>query len=318
MRYLVDLSISIVSFNTIDLLSNCLASIFEHTTDISFEVLVVDNASQDGTPGMVMRNYPQVKLIVNQKNLGFAAANNQALRESVGKYVLLLNSDTIVLPNALTKLVNFMDAKPDIGVLGCKLLNPDGSLQRSCRSFPTLQTEFFEKSGLNRLFPKSRLFGKYKMTYWDFDDLQEVDQPSGACLLVRRDAIDEVDLMDETFFMYWEDVDWCYRIKQANWKIYYTPAVEIIHLGGQSSQKARSDMLIARQKSQYHFFQKHHGHFSTQVLRLMTLLEMLGKFVLWAFTFFFKNNRRMETKERLATYREIFRLSLFDRNYVGI
>lgn len=256
-----DLSICIVNYNAKKLLDECLESIYCNTKRISFEIFVVDNGSVDGSTSMVKEKYPEVKLIENDCNVGFAKANNQALRESQGRYVLLLNNDTVVLPNALDKLVEFMDSHPEAGACGARLLNPDGTLQPQCRrGFQTPIAAVSHLLYLDRLFPKSRIFGKYFLTYLDSDKTHEVDTVSGACELVRREAMDKVGMLDEQFFIYSEDIDWCLRIKKAGWKVYYVYEAEIIHYGGQGGTKHRSyNMIIQFHKSYHLFYRKHYA-----------------------------------------------------------
>jgi GT2 family glycosyltransferase len=266
---MTDLSVVIVNWNTREFLSRCLRSVYDTTLDLDFEVIVVDNGSTDGSQEMVQQEFPGVGLIVNTENKGFAKANNQAIRRSRGGYVLLLNSDAFVRENAIEHAIAFMDGHPEAGMAGCKLLFEDGRLQPSCYAFPTLFTEFLIAVGLDRLFPRSRLFGKYGMTYWDFDDIREVDVILGAFMLVRATAIDEVGLMDERYFMYSEEVDWCYRFREKGWKIYFYPHVEAVHLGGGSTRRVRAEMLIRLYGSRIEFFRKHHGRLSARLLKLV-------------------------------------------------
>jgi GT2 family glycosyltransferase len=270
-----DLSIVIVNWNTRDLLSRCLRCVYDTTLDLEFEVIVVDNASTDGSQEMVRQKYPGASLIANTKNNGFAKANNQAIRRSQGRYVLLLNSDAFVRENTIEHTVAFMDGHREAGMAGCKLLYEDGRLQPSCYAFPTLFTEFCIAVGLDRLFPRSRLFGKYGMTYWDFNDIREVDVILGAFMLVRATAIDEVGLMDERYFMYSEEVDWCYRFREKGWKIYFGPHVEAVHLLGGSTRQVRAEMLIHLYGNRIEFFRKHHGELSARLLKLVIGLNCL-------------------------------------------
>jgi len=192
-----DLTISIVNINNCSLLDKCLKSIFEKTHKANFEVFVVDNASRDGSQKMVKEKFPQVRLIENNKNLGFSAANNQVIKESKSKYLLLLNNDTVVLEDALDKMVEFMDKHEDAGALGCKLLNSDGTLQPSCRKFPNLLVYILILLKLHRLFPELKILKRYFMTDFNHQETREVDQVMGACLMMRREAIDDVGLLDE-------------------------------------------------------------------------------------------------------------------------
>ena len=274
---MLDLSIIIVNYNVKHHLRECLQSIYRSTKRASFEITVVDNNSTDGSVDMVKSEFPEVKLIENCQNFGFAKANNQALKENKGRYVLLLNPDTVVLPNALDRMVEFMDENPRTGALGCKLLYPDGSLQPSCRSFPTLITAFFENTGLEKLFLRNRIMGRHRIGHWDYNDIREVDQPMGSALMVRREAITQVGLMDEQFHMYYEDVDWCFRIKKRGWKIYFIPLAQIIHYGGQSAWPNMPKMKIQRYKSRHKFFRKHYGILSEWIVRQMDLFGLILK-----------------------------------------
>jgi len=273
----VDLSIIIVNYNVEHHLRRCLQSIYRSTRGISFEVTVVDNNSTDGSVDMVKNEFPEVKLIENCQNLGFAKATNQGLRGNKGRYILLLNPDTIVLPDALDKMIEFMEANSQAGALGCKLLYPDGSLQRSCRSFPTLITAFFENTGLEKLFLRNRIIGRHRIGHWDYNDIREVDQPMGSALMVRRETITQVGLMDEQFYIYYEDVDWCFRIKKRGWKIYFIPEAEIIHYGGQSAWPNMSKMRIEGYKSRHKFFKKHYGILSEWIVKQMDLWGLILK-----------------------------------------
>jgi N-acetylglucosaminyl-diphospho-decaprenol L-rhamnosyltransferase len=261
----LDLSIIIVNWNTRDLLDQCLRSIYGTSQDLIFETLVVDNGSADDSLAMVRQHFPQVRLVENQANVGFARANNQGIRLSRGRYVLLLNSDTIVLPHALKEMVRFADACPDAGIVGCKLLNGDGSLQESWASFPTFWSEV-----LGRNFRARRLVGKMLLTY-------EVDWVGGACLLARRAAIDEVGLLDESYFMYSEETDWCFRMTQQGWKVYYLPDVEVVHLGGGSASRANAIQLVRLYESKIRFFRKHYGARQAGLLRYgLVAINALG------------------------------------------
>jgi GT2 family glycosyltransferase len=295
---MTDLSIVIVNWNTREFLSRCLRSVYDTTLDLDFEVIVVDNGSADGSQEMVQQEFPGVSLIANTENKGFAKANNQAIRRSRGRYVLLLNSDAFVRENTIEHTVAFMDGHPEAGMAGCKLLFEDGRLQPSCYSFPTLFTEFFIAVGLDRLFPKSRLFGKYGMTYWDFDDIREVDVILGAFMLVRATAVDEVGLMDERYFMYSEEVDWCYRFREKGWKIYFYPHVEAVHLGGGSTRRVRAEMLIRLYGSRIEFFRKHHGRLSACLLKLVIGFNCLLRIGPGAWYYFRSDDPQIRQKHR--------------------
>jgi GT2 family glycosyltransferase len=295
---MTNLSIVIVNWNTREFLSRCLRSVYDTTLDLDFEVIVVDNGSTDGSQEMVRQEFPAVSLIVNTENKGFAKANNQAIRRSRGRYVLLLNSDAFVYENTIEHTVAFMDGHPEAGMAGCRLLYENGRLQPSCYAFPTLSTEFFIAVGLDRLFPKSRLFGKYGMTYWDFDDIREVDVILGAFMMVRATAIDEVGLMDERYFMYSEEVDWCYRFRDKGWRIYFYPHVEAIHVGGGSTRRVRAEMLVRLYGSRIEFFRKHHGRLSARLLKLVIGFNCLLRIGPGAWYYLCSGDPRIRRKHR--------------------
>jgi GT2 family glycosyltransferase len=254
----MQLSVSIVSWNTKDLLRQCLRSLSAELASIESEVFVVDNHSSDSSAEIVKAEFPQFNLIRNDTNRGFAAANNQALAKSSGHYVLLLNPDAEIKPGAIKTLVDFLEEHERAGIVAPQLLNSDGSIQRSCRQFPTFRGMMFELAGLSRLFPERPEFRQYKMLDWQHDDERQVDQPEGACLLVRRQVIEDVGLFDEGFFMLFEEVDWCYRIKQKGWQIWFTPKAQVIHHYGQSIKQVKVKMILSSHKGLYRFWRKHY------------------------------------------------------------
>jgi GT2 family glycosyltransferase len=275
----LDLTISIVSWNIKDLLEKCLKSVFEHTKGISYEVFVSDNGSTDGTIEMVKKDFPQVKLIENGANIGFTKANNKVIREAKGRYVILLNSDTIITPRSMEALVKFMDEHPEAGAVGPKLEYPDGSPQPSCRSFPTIETELYKALFLDQLFPKSERFGKHMMSFWDHNDEREVDQLMGAAMFVRREVIDQIGLLDENIIFWFDEVDWCRRIKDKGWKIYFTPASKIYHYKNKGFaqwkgfRKSFNAMKIWR-KSRNYYYRKHHGIPSMLLVNLLDAAQL--------------------------------------------
>jgi GT2 family glycosyltransferase len=220
-------------------------------------VIVVDNASSDGSVDMVKSEFPQVILLENSQNQGFAAANNQGITIAKGRYILLLNSDTVILDNAIARTVAFADTYPKAGITGCRVLNEDKTLQLSSFMFPSVLNMTLWTTYLFKLFPRSRFFGRERMTWWGRDDVRDVDVVTGSFMLVRQEAIKQVGSMDERFFMYFEETDWCYRFKQEGWKVMFTPCGEIIHLGGASSKQTRAAMVKQWLKSMLLFFKKH-------------------------------------------------------------
>ncbi len=252
------ISVIIVNFNVKIFLNQALDSIQKALSGISAEIFVVDNASRDGSVALVKENFPDVKLIENRSNAGFAKANNQAIKLAKGKYLVLINPDTLVQEDTFLLLLDFFKNCHDAGMVGCKILNPDGSLQLACRrSIPTPWIAFTKMVGLSRLFPKSHLFGKYNLTYQNPDQVSVVDAISGSFMMVRSKVIQEIGMLDEQFFMYGEDLDWCFRIRQAGWKIYYVPDTKIVHYKGASTQKAHLDTLLVFYRAMLQFVRKH-------------------------------------------------------------
>jgi GT2 family glycosyltransferase len=239
----VDVSIIIVNWNTKELLRDCLTSIYKCAGNVDYEIIAIDNASTDGSVEMVKNDFPDVILIENSENRGFAAANNQGMAVAKGRYVLLLNSDTVVLDNAVANTVRFADENPQAAVIGCRVLNPDRTIQRTCFMFPSLLNMLLSSTYLYKLFPKNRFFGREQMTWWDRSDVRRVDVVTGCFMLVRREAIEQVGMMDEQFFMYGEETDWCYRFRKKGWDLIFAPVGEIIHFGGASSKQVKFEMI---------------------------------------------------------------------------
>ena len=277
----IDVSIIIVNWNTKHLLCNCVSSIYENNDDLKSEIIVVDNASSDGSAEVIRLKFKEIKLIANMENRGFAAANNQGIAASKGRYILLLNSDTLIFDDSIRRLIAFADLHREAGVVGCKILNHDKTSQSTCFMFPSIVNMFFSACYLNKLFRKNHLFGRERMTWWDRDDQRQVDVVSGCFMLVRRQAIEQVGMMDERFFMYAEETDWCYRFKRSGWAVIFTPIGQIIHLGGQSTQKVKSNMLIQLRLSILKFMDKHHGWFKHKIACCLTILFFAIRIPVW-------------------------------------
>ncbi len=252
------LSICIVSWNTRDYLDECLSGIRETSDEVSREVIVVDNASEDGSADMVRDEYPEATLIANDDNCGYAAGNNQAIEVATGEHVLLMNPDIVAHEGALDNLVDLLDRRPEAGAVAPRLILPDGSVQASCRSFPTPDVVLYEALGLSRLFPRSRIFGKYRMTWWDYDDERPVDQPMASALLLRGAALKEVGGMDEDFPIFFNDVDLCKRLWDAGWQIWFMPSASMDHVGGASTSQVPRRMLVESHRSFVRFYRKHY------------------------------------------------------------
>jgi GT2 family glycosyltransferase len=277
----VDVSVIIVNWNTRDMLRDCLRSVYEQTQQVSFEIVVIDNASQDGSVDMVRREFPAVVLIPNPENRGFAAANNQGMEVAHGRYVLLLNSDTLVLGEALARTVQFADAHPQAAVVGCRVLNPDRSLQPTCFLYPSLLNMVLSSTYLYKLWPRSRFFGRERMTWWDRNDVRDVDVVTGCFMLVRREAIDRVGVMDDHYFVYGEETDWCYRFKAAGWRVLFTPDAEIVHFGGASSRRVAYQMKLQLYGSILRFLRKHRPRVVYSLACLLCALFFLIRVPYW-------------------------------------
>lgn len=256
----IDLSIVILNYNTVELTRKCLETVFASELGAyTMEVIVCDNGSTDGSVEMITKEFPQVVFINNKNNLGFAAGNNPGIKRAQGRYVLLLNTDTEVPPKTLATMITFMDKNPGVGASTCKLLLPDGTMDPAChRGFPTPWVAFTYMSKLEKLFPKTRLFGEYHQGYKGFDTIHEVDCIVGAFFLVRREVVRQVGLLDEEFFMYGEDIDWAYRIRKAGWKIMFNPTVTILH---KKKQSGRSNILRKRRVTTEVYFHRYNWLF---------------------------------------------------------
>ncbi|TWU38046.1 N-acetylglucosaminyl-diphospho-decaprenol L-rhamnosyltransferase [Candidatus Brocadiaceae bacterium S225] len=261
---------------------DCLHSIYKTVTDIDVEVYVVDNNSTDGSQAAVKKGFPDVKLIENPANTGFAHANNQALRIMQGRFAVLLNSDAVLKEGAIDKLLAFMTSTHSAGIAGVQLLNEDGSRQNSIDNFPSIETEIFNKSILRLLFP-----GKYPSKNSSYQWPTEVDSVIGACMMVRKEAMDEVGVLDEDYFIFLEETDWCFRMYNKGWKVYHVPDAEVFHLSGHSKKKNPWRSQIEYYKSLYMFFRKNRTPVSYLTLRILKpwkisinlILNILGNLI---------------------------------------
>ena len=255
---MVDVSIIIVNYNVKEFLLNLLDSLEKASKSVTTEIIIVDNNSTDGSIEAINKKYPAVKTIRNKENVGFGSANNQALEISKGKYLLMINPDTLVKENTLTAMIKFMDKNPQVGIAGCKVLNPDGSLQLACRrSFPTPWVSLTKVTGLSKLFPKSKLFAKYNLTYLDENQTNEVDAVSGSFMFMRRETYNKVGGFDTDFFMYGEDLDLCYRVQKNGYKVFYVKDTEIIHYKGESTKRSKIDETKIFYNAMHLFVRKH-------------------------------------------------------------
>jgi len=304
-----DLSIVIVNWNVHDLLRACLASVFASqgcSPGLQVEVIVVDNASQDGSPQMVATEFPQARLIANTENQGFTKGNNQGLAISRGRHVLLLNPDAEVVGSALATMVRYLDEHPAAGVVGPQLRYPDGRLQSSRRRFPTLATAFLESTILQQWFPDNPVLRRYYMEDQPDDAIQTVDWVVGACLMARRAAIEQVGFLDEGFFMYSEELDWCRRFKAAGWEVVYLPTAVVIHHEGRSTAQVVPARHIHFHTSKVRYFRKYHGRLAAEAVRWFILgtyaYQLLEEGAKWLV-----GHKRPLRAERLRAYRQVIR-----------
>ncbi|OGU55544.1 MAG: hypothetical protein A2V66_07060 [Ignavibacteria bacterium RBG_13_36_8] len=277
----MDVSVVIVNWNTKQLLMNCLQTIYDNTELIEFEIIVVDNASSDNSVEMVKQHFPQTIVLENSENLGYAAANNQGITIARGRYVLILNSDMIFIDDSISKVCSFADSHPNAAVVGCKMLNRDRTLQQNTYLFPSLLNLFLAATYLYKMFPKSKFFARERMGWWDWNDIKDVDVIVGCFILVRMDAIHEVGPMDDQFFMYYEETDWCYRFKKAGWDIIFAPVSKVIHLGGESTKKNPGKMLLQMKSSLLLYFKKHMGYISYTAACLLMFIFFSLRIPYW-------------------------------------
>jgi len=297
----LDLSIVIVNWNTREYLDRCLKSVLCELEGLEYEIFVVDNASEDGSVDMVRVRYPQVRLIANEDNPGFARANNMAIQESRGKYILLLNPDTEMRAGALAVLLEFLGKTPRAGAAGARLLNADGSLQTSAYPEPTLWRELWRLFHLDIFRP----YANYPMHTWELKQPRRVDVLMGACVLLPRKALDAVGLFDERFFMYSEEVDLCQRLRQDGWQLYWVPQAEVIHYGGQSTQQAAEEMFLRLYQGKIMYFRKHYPGLAVQAYKLILLLASLSRLALTPLAYLESPGKREQHLKLSNNYRRL-------------
>jgi len=307
----VDLSILIVNYDTVSILRECLASIYQHPPSVCFEVLVVDNGSPDGSGDMVRQEFPQVRLLLLGENTGFARANNLALQQARGRLLLLLNSDTRVLDGSLDGLVAAMEEHPQAGVVGCKQIDARGHLQLTWGRFPTFYREIVRKV----LHWRMRIDGSQVRDYLQrkYTSSAQVDWVSGSCLMARREAVHDAGLLDENIFLYFEDIDWCRRIQRQGWQILYEPRVKIFHHGGATAARHLIDALVAYRRSQFYFCRKYFGDGALRLVKFLvagkSCLGFARHSLVWLTSI--RSERRFQAYCALLTLKKIF-LALFE------
>jgi GT2 family glycosyltransferase len=269
------LSIIIVTWNSEEFIKNCLQSIFNTRGSIELEVIVIDNGSQDETVKIVQEFKPLVKPVFNQTNLGYAKGNNQGIEIARGEYILLLNPDVELKENSLRLMLDFMEEHKEVNGMGPQLLNLNGTIQPSCREFPDFSILLWEISGLSFLFPKSRLFGRWRMGYFDFQSSREVDQPMGSCLLLRRKTLEYAGVLDVNFPIFFNDVDLCYQIKKSGGKLYFFPDAKIFHYKGGSTQKVKPEMILSAHLSFFRFLSKYKKGIFNKILVYLSGVVLL-------------------------------------------
>lgn len=271
----LDLTITIASWNTREALRACLDSIRASASEVNLEVIVFDNASHDDSPDMVREEFPEATLMQSPTNLGFGAAHNRAMAQGKGRYLMPFNSDAVASPGVFRALIDFCDRHPNAGIVGPKILNPDGSLQYSCRRFPTIEAALFRNTLLGRVFPKNKYAREYLMQDWPHEQPRQVDWLSGAAMMLRRETFEQTGGFDEQFFMYCEDVDLCLRAHNAGWEVWYIPMGSVTHKVGASTSQIADRMIRVFHHSMWLFYKKHY------IAKVPLLLRPLVPFGLW-------------------------------------
>ncbi len=288
------ISIIIVSWNAKKYLEECLDSIINHSLPTDTEIIVVDNASSDGSPDTVRDAFPGVRLIRNDDNYGFAKANNIGIAASTGEYVFFINSDVVVKAGCFEKMISYMDGHQDIGVLGPRILGPNGAAQRSCMGFPSLWNSLCRALALDLIFPGMKLFGGEMMAYWPHDDIRSVDVINGCFWMVRRKALQAAGPLDERFFIYGEDIDWCKRFHDKGWEVVFYPEAEAVHYGGASSANAPLKFFIEMQRADYQYWKKHHTALASTAFLFIRILHHAVRFAGGIASYPFRRKKRPE------------------------
>jgi GT2 family glycosyltransferase len=280
---MTDVSVIIVNLNTRELLRACLNSVRSEESRVGLEVIVIDNGSSDGSVDMVRREFPHVHLLRNRTNEGFAKPNNVGMRMATGTYLFLLNSDTVVRSGSIATLASFMDAHPDVGACGPMLVYPNGALQPSVKGFPTLWTHCCDMLLFDRLFPRIRFFSRGEMTTFGYDKTGEVDHLMAAAFLVRREVLETVGMFDERFSIYYNDMDWCYRMNQGGWKVCYIHDAQVVHHLGQTATVVNKNLEYFEElhNNIMLFYRKHYGRWTVVVYKLLMIVGFSARTAGW-------------------------------------
>jgi hypothetical protein len=295
-------SVIIVNWNAKDFIAKCLTILATKQNNIKIEIIVVDNNSTDGSFEFIVKKFPQVKLIQNNSNTGFAKANNIGIKNSNGRYLCLINSDVEVLGSCIDQLFNYIERNPKIGLIGPKILNPDMTMQHSCRTFPSLWNNFCAAVGLSSIFPKYRIFNPEQMLYSAGDKICQVDALSGCFLMIRRSALDDVGMLDEDFFIYSEDIDLCKRIRQADWDIVFYPPALAIHYGGGSSSNEPTRFTVEKLKAILQYWKKHHSGLKCDCIFYILLLHYMIRIVSRSFLYTLRPAQRKNIRSQLSQH----------------
>jgi hypothetical protein len=304
---MIDISIVIVNWNGKSFLLDCLKSIKNSRVSKNYEIIVVDNASTDGSMEAVRKTYPEVKAIRNEKNEGFARGNNIGIRETKGKYICLINSDIKVIEGCLDRMYSFMESHPSVGISGPQILNPDGTIQFSCREFPSLWNNFCFAFGFSNIFPNIRFFSNEQQSYFSHEARKSIEAISGCFMMVRGDALEQVGLLDERFFIYCEDIDWCKRFREKGWDIVFNPDAQAIHYAGASSANEPMRFSIEKQRAILKYWSKHHCLSARLILFLVLFLHHLLRFLANKFTLLWYPSRKGEIAGRIKVNLECLR-----------
>lgn len=301
------LSISIVHHQGLQMLQDCLRSIYQNSKDLNFdfEVIVVDNVSTDGAVEMMTRDFPQVQVIKNTERHGFGHNQNTGIKACKGEYIFVYNDDTLLHENALRLLCDFLDHNSKVGLVGPRLVNPDGSLQLSCYKFPAPWRYIWENLLLSAAFPDSTVFGDYRK--WPHDTVREVDFVIGAAMLVRRAVIEQVGLFDELFFMYAEETDWQIRIRKAGWQIMLCPESVVTHLGGQSSEGTKDRQFCEFNTSAVKLIKKHYGGVGALVQRVAMIFGSLFRISIWSVVFVIQPSKRQTAEKNIKNWSRLLK-----------